>query len=83
MIDTYRKQWQESKGFWHAVWRHIWDVLWWLMHVCGLNMVDYEERVLVLLAFVAVLLLILVGAYKQSTQLVHMLQQLVTSRLPS
>lgn len=46
-------------------------------------MVDYEERVLVLLAFVAVLVLILVGAYKQSTQLVHMLQQLVTSRLQS
>lgn len=56
-------------------------MLWWLEHVCGLNMVDYEEKVMVLLVFAAVLVLILVGAYKQGTQLVHLLQQLVTSRL--
>jgi hypothetical protein len=44
-------------------------------------MVDYEEKVMVLLVFAAVLVLILLGAYKQGTQLVHLLQQLVTSRL--
>jgi hypothetical protein len=44
-------------------------------------MVDYEEKVMVLLVFAAVLVLILVGAYKQSTQLVHLLQQLVSSKL--
>lgn len=58
------------------------DVLWWLEHVCGLNMVDYEEKVMVLFVFTAVLVLILLGAYKQGTQLVAMLQQLASAEAP-
>lgn len=49
--------------------------------MCGLNMVDYEEKVIVLFVFVAVLALIIMGAYKQGTQLVHLLQQLATGSL--
>jgi len=44
-------------------------------------MLDNEEKVVVVCVFVAVLVLILLGAYKQGTQLVHMLQQLVTDRV--
>jgi len=43
--------------------------------VCGINMLDYEEKVVVVCIFLAVLVLIVLGAYKQSTQLVHMLKQ--------
>lgn len=57
-------------------------MLWWLEHVCGLNMVDYEEKVMVLFVFTAVLVLILLGAYKQGTQLVAMLQQLASAEAP-
>jgi hypothetical protein len=81
MIDTYRKQWQESRGVWHAVCRHVCDVEWWLAHATGLAILDYGERLLVLLVFSAVLARVLVGGYKQSTELAHMLQQVVTSRL--
>jgi hypothetical protein len=44
-------------------------------------MLDNEEKVVVVCVFVAVLVLILLGAYKQGTQLVHLLQQLVTDRV--
>lgn len=57
--------------------RHVRDVLWWLEHVCGINMLDYEEKVIVCLIFLAVLVLIALGAYKQSIQLVYRLKQML------
>jgi hypothetical protein len=56
--------------------RHVRDVFWWLEHVCGINMLDYEEKVVVTCLIVGVLVLILLGAYKQSTQLLHLLKQM-------
>jgi hypothetical protein len=49
-------------------------------HVCGINMLDYEEKVVVVCIFLAVLVLILLGAYKQGTQLIVMLKELVLAR---
>lgn len=57
------------------------DVLWWLEHVCGVNMLDYEEKVVVVCIILAVLVLILFGAYKQSTALLHLLKQKLTLAL--
>jgi hypothetical protein len=56
------------------------DVAWWLEHVCGVNMLDREEKVVVVCIFLAVLVLILLGAYKQGTQLVGMLKQTLLTR---
>lgn len=56
--------------------RHVRDVLWWMEHVCGINMLDYEEKVLVVCIILTILVLIILGAYKQSTQLVRLLKQL-------
>lgn len=50
------------------------------MHVSGVNLLDYEERVIVVFVIMAVLSLIIVGAYKQGTQLVVLLQELAASR---
>ena len=41
-----------------------------------MNMLDNEEKVVVVCIFLAVLVLIILGAYKQSTQLVQLLRQL-------
>lgn len=57
--------------------RHVRDVLWWLEHVCGVNMLDHEEKVVVICIFLAVLVLIILGAYKQSTVLLHLFKQLM------
>lgn len=51
------------------------------MHVCGVNMLDHGERVIVSFLIIAVLALIILGAYKQGTQLVVLLQQLAASSL--
>jgi hypothetical protein len=61
--------------------RHVCDVFWWLEHVLGINMLDYEEKVVVWCLFLAVLVLIALGAYKQSTQLVQLLKQFALARL--
>jgi hypothetical protein len=52
------------------------DVFWWLEHVCGVNMLDYEEKVVVCCLILGVLALIALGAYKQTTQLLHLLKQM-------
>jgi hypothetical protein len=39
-------------------------------------MLDYEEKVVVTCLIVGVLVLVLLGAYKQSTQLLHLLKQM-------
>lgn len=57
--------------------RHFRDVCWWLEHVCGINMLDYEEKVVVSFILLAVLILLVLGAYKQSTRLVFLLKQML------
>lgn len=44
-------------------------------------MLDYEEKVVVVCIILAVLVLILFGAYKQSTALLHLLKQKLTLAL--
>jgi hypothetical protein len=40
-------------------------------------MLDYEEKVVVSLILLAVLILLVLGAYKQSTRLVFLLKQML------
>lgn len=54
--------------------RHLRDVAWWLEHVCGVNMLDYEEKAVVLCVFGGTLALIALGAYKQGAALAGPLQ---------
>lgn len=51
--------------------------------MCGVNMLDFEEKVVVVACFLAVLVLIALGAYKQGTQLAGMLQQLLSRASPA
>ncbi|KAF8071053.1 ctpA [Scenedesmus sp. PABB004] len=79
MLDEYRKAWQQPRGLGHALLTHVRDVLWWMEHVCGINMLDYEEKVLVLLVFAAVLGLVALGAYNQGVQALGQLRELAAA----
>lgn len=56
--------------------RHLRDIAWWLEHVCGVNMLDYEEKAVVLCVFGGTLALIALGAYKQGAALAGLMQAL-------
>ncbi|KAI8468501.1 MAG: hypothetical protein J3K34DRAFT_522881 [Monoraphidium minutum] len=57
------------------------ETLWWLMCFTGLDVLDYHERVLFSLGYLAVLVLVLAGAGKQVHTLVEMWREVVRRRV--
>jgi hypothetical protein len=56
-------------------------MLWWLMCFTGLDVLDYHERVIFSLGYLAVLILVLAGAGKQVHTLIEMWREVVPQRV--
>jgi hypothetical protein len=60
--------------------RRVHKTLWWLMCFTGLDVLDYHERVLFSLGYIAVLALVLAGAGKQARALIEWWRGVVRQR---
>lgn len=62
--------------------RRVHKTLWWLMCFTGLDVLDYHERVLFSLGYLAVLILVLAGACKQIHTLIEVWREVLRQRMP-
>ncbi|GBF99478.1 hypothetical protein Rsub_12146 [Raphidocelis subcapitata] len=80
MLQEYRRAWSDDGSLLQRSARRVHKTLWWLMCFTGLDVLDYHERVLFSLGYIAVLALVLAGAGKQAAALLELWRDVTRRR---
>lgn len=81
MLEEYRASWRGDGSLLQRSAKRLHRFLWWLMCFTGLDVLDYHERVIFSIGYLAVLVLVLAGAGKQAHALVELWRGVVRQQV--